>query len=153
MRNVEKALKQRALDTQAQNDKFEKYKTLCLQKAFAKAAEDIDGLVGAIYYDEPYRIYFEDRPLFKYGASNLIRACNSAFRDKSPRKFFPYDDNGNTALQSHDAYQGLIAALDDEGIMVEEARIGYDESTRFFAFVAEIPAIHEYVDLKIAPKR
>ena len=56
------------------------------------------------------------------------------------------------ALQSHDAYQGLIAALDDEGITVEGARIGYDESIRFFAFVAEIPAMYEYVDLKIAPK-
>ena len=41
---------------------------------------------------------------------------------------------------------------DDEGIMVEDARIGYDESIRFFAFVAEIPAMYEYVDLKIAPK-
>jgi hypothetical protein len=152
MSNVQKALKHRAQKAQAQDKKFETYKTACLQKAFAKAAADIDGLVDAMYNDVPYRIYFEDRPLFKHGVSNLIRACNSAFKDKPPRKFFANDDNEDMALQSHDAYQGLIAALDDEGITVEGARIGYDESIRFFAFVAEIPAMYEYVDLKIAPK-
>jgi hypothetical protein len=152
MSNVQKALKPRAQKAQAQDQQFETYKLACLQKAFAKAASDTDGLVDAMYNDVPYRIYFEDRPLFKHGVSNLIRACNGAFRDKPPRKFFPYDDNGETALQSDGEYQGLIGALDDEGIMVEDARIGYDESIRFFAFVAEIPAMYEYVDLKIAPK-
>jgi|TARA_R110002126_G_scaffold13118_7_gene57214 hypothetical protein len=151
MSNVKRALEQREQDTQAQNKKFEKYKTACLQKAFDQAATDTDGLVDAMYNDTPYRVYFEPRAMCKYGPSNLLRACNAAFRNKPPRKFFPCEGEEN-AILAHPEYQSLVAALDDKGIMVEDARIGYDESIRFYAVVAEIPAMYEYVDLKIALK-